>query len=229
MKKTYLIACSLLFCYASFFMTARAQKLYTTSSGEWIFQSGMIDQLGESLNTNLRFTMWFHFNENVHLDLGNVAGLFTGLSLRNIGFITEENDLKTKYRSYNLGVPLALKLGSFKDELFVFGGGAYEWMFHFKQKTFDDGIKRKHSEWFSERTPSFIPSLFAGVQFPHGLQLKFTYYLKDFLNHAFQGPGEFSDYTPFTKTRLWCISFSIQVKNEKLKKPDFKADEIASR
>jgi hypothetical protein len=229
MNKTVLIACTLLIGYMSFSKPAKAQKLYTTSSGEWIFQSGIIEQNGERMNTNLRFTMWFHANENVHLDLGNSLGLFSGISLRNIGFITEENDIKTKYRSYNLGIPLALKIGSFKDKIFLFGGGEYEWMFHFKQKTFADGIKRKHNEWFSDRTPSFIPSFFAGVQLPHGLHLKFTYYLKDFLNHDYQGSGEFSDYTAFTKTRLWYISLSFQVKNEKFKKLNTQKDEIAAR
>ena len=229
MNKSVLVTCTMLLCCASFFTPADAQKFYTTSGGEWIFQSGVIEKQNEPLNTNLRFTMWFHVNENVHLDLGNYAGLFSGLALRNVGFITEEDNLKTKYRSYNLGIPLALKLGSFRDEIYLFGGGEYEWMFHFKQKTFDDGIKRKHAEWVSDRTPSFIPSFFAGIQLPHGLQLKFKYYLKDFLNHTFQGSGDFSDYTAFTKTRLWYISLSFQVKNSKLKKTDAPAGDIAFR
>ncbi|MBN2273275.1 MAG: hypothetical protein JXR41_15520 [Bacteroidales bacterium] len=229
MNKTVLILCTLLFCFTSLYKSAHAQKLYTTSGGEWIFQSGIIEQNGERLNTNMRFTMWFHANENVHLDLGNYFGLFSGISLRNIGFITDENDIKTKYRSYNLGIPLAIKIGSFKDKIFLFGGGEYEWMFHFKQKTFADGIKRKHNEWFSDRTPSFIPSFFAGVQLPHNLQLKFKYYLKDFLNHDYQGSGDFSDYTGFTKTRIWYISLSVQVKNSKLKKNVAKTENIASR
>jgi len=228
-QKVNLVVLAVVLFFASFINIAKAQKLYTTSGGEWIFQSGVIEKQNDPLNTNLRFTMWFHVNENVHLDLGNTAGLFSGLALRNVGFITEEGNLKTKYRSYNLGIPLALKLGSFKDEIYLFGGGEYEWMFHFKQKTFDDGIKRKHAEWFSDRTPSFIPSFFAGIQLPHGLQLKFKYYLKDFLNHAFQGSGDFTDYTAFTKTRLWYISLSFQVKNSRLRKAETPAGDIAFR
>jgi hypothetical protein len=228
-QKAGFVAFSVVLFLVSFINTAKAQKLYTSSSGEWIFQSGVIEKNDERLNTNLRFTLWFHTNENVHFDLGNYVGLFSGIAIRNIGFITDENDLITKYRSYNLGIPLALKIGSFKDEIFVFGGGEYEWMFHFKQKTFDDGVKRKHAEWFSDRTPSFIPSLFAGIQFPHGLQLKFKYYLKDFLNHTFKDSGDFSDYTAFTKTRLWYISFSIQMKNSKLKKTVAPSEDVACR
>ena len=60
-------------------------------------------------------------------------------------------------------------------------------MFHFKQKTFIDGAKYKYSDWFSSRTPTFIPSVFAGIQFPGGLQVKVKYYLDDFLNHKFNG------------------------------------------
>jgi hypothetical protein len=35
-------------------------------------------------------------------------------------------------RQYMLGVPLALKLGSFKDHVYFFGGGEYEVALHLK-------------------------------------------------------------------------------------------------
>ncbi|HJZ40152.1 MAG TPA: hypothetical protein VJ203_07285 [Bacteroidales bacterium] len=220
------------FVMVSFVLTVtelQAQKVYGTSSGEMILQSAMIEQNGDDVNSNLRFTLWFHAGEYVHLDAGNNIGFFSGMGIRNVGFITSENDIKTKYRSYNLGIPLAIKLGSFKDHFYVYGGGEYEWMFHFKQKTIIDDEKLKYRKWFSDRTPSFIPSFFAGIQFPKGLNVKLRYYLDNFLNHDYQGSGTNSDYTSFEKTQVWYISLSFQIKNEQIKEFNSVATEMASR
>ncbi len=205
----------LLLCNIS---TLRAQKVYTTSGGELILQSGQIEQNNETVSSIVRLTWWFHNNEHLHFDIIRYTGLFTGISLRNIGFITDIDDIKTKYRSYSLALPLALKIGALPKNFYIFGGAEYEWMFHFKQKVFTEGEKRKYSEWFSKRTQQFIPSVFAGIQFPGGLNLKFRYYLDDFLNHNYQGTQEFSDYRNFTKTQLWTVSMSYQIKNSRIKK-----------
>ncbi len=214
-KKFTIIVGTMLFLFAA--ARINAQDVYTITSGELLFQSGSIEKSGEEMNSNLRFTLWFHLGEYVHLDIGKNVGFFTGLGIRNVGFITEEDDIKTKYRSYMLGAPIALKLGSFKDNFFIYGGGEYEWMFHFKQKTFVNDEKIKYSEWFSNRTPSFIPSVFAGIQFPYGLNVKFKYYLNDFLNHDYQGSGDYADYTTFTNTQVWYISVSFQIRNSEMK------------
>jgi hypothetical protein len=214
-KKLTIVVGTMLFLFAA--ARINAQDVYTITSGELLFQSGSIEKSGEEMNSNLRFTLWFHLGEYVHLDIGKNVGFFTGLGIRNVGFITEEDDIKTKYRSYMLGAPIALKLGSFKDNFFIYGGGEYEWMFHFKQKTFVNDEKIKYSEWFSNRTPSFIPSVFAGIQFPYGLNVKFKYYLNDFLNHDYQGSGDYADYTTFTNTQVWYISVSFQIKNSEMK------------
>jgi hypothetical protein len=204
----------LIFCFL-FVLYATSQKVYTLSAGEIIFQSALVKQNNKDINTNLRFTAAFHFGEYVHVDLGNHFGLFSGIGLRNVGFITNENKIRIKYRSYNLGIPLAFKLGSFKKNLYVFGGAEYEWMIHFKQKTFIDGEKIKYAKWFSNRTPAFIPSVFAGFQFPAGIQVKFKYYLDNYLNHYFKDGDGYNDYTGFDKTRVWYISMSFFIRNEK--------------
>lgn len=200
-------------------MKTNAQNVYTVSGGEFIFQLSEVEQNDESMSTNLRFTLWFHAGEYVHLDFDNNIGFFSGLALRNVGFITSQNDVRVKYRSYNLGIPLAIKLGSFKDNFYLYGGGEYEWMFHFKQKTFINDQKVKYSEWFSDRTPNFIPSVFAGIQFPKGINIKFKYYLDNYLNHKFQSTDDnpYNDYTSFNKTQVWYISLSFFFKNAALK------------
>lgn len=215
--KPYPIAACLLLASSIISINAHAQEVYPVFSGEMIFQSGTIEKNGDHVNTNLRFSAWFHVGEYIHLNFGNNIGFYTGLALRNVGFITEEDDVKIKYRSYTLGLPVAIKLGSFRDMVYVFGGAEYEWMFHFKQKTFINDEKIKYNEWFSNRTPSFIPSVFAGLQLPKGIHLTFKYYLDNFLNHNFQGNNEYSDYTVFTNTQLWYISLSFQLENSMIR------------
>jgi hypothetical protein len=185
------------------------------SGGEVIFQSALVEQSSNDINTNLRFTAGFHFGEYVHMDLGRFFGLYSGIGLRNVGFITEENNIRIKYRSFNLGIPLAVKIGSNKKNLYAFGGAEYEWMVHFKQKTFRDDGKYKYTSWLSKRTPAFIPSVFGGFQFSKGLQVKIKYYLDDFLNERFNGGDPYDNYTLFTRTQVWYISFSYMINNKK--------------
>lgn len=207
-------------------LNLKGQKVYTTSGGEVIFQSAIVESSGEDINTNLRLSMALHLGEFVHVDFGKYLGVFSGIGLRNVGLITEADDIKTKYRSYSVGIPFALKIGSLKQNLYLFGGGEYEWMFHFKQKTFIDGTKHKKSEWFSSHTPAFIPSVFAGIQFPEGFQLKFKYYLDDFLNHKYNG-GPNENYTLFQKSQIWYISVSYIIRNKKIKKTETESINIA--
>jgi len=187
------------------------------SGGEIIFQSSRIEQNAEDINSILRFSAVLHLGEYLHFDMGDHIGIFSGIGLRNVGFIIKEDDIKIKYRTYNLGVPVAVKLGSFKQNLFVFAGAEYEWMVHFKQKIFEGDDKTKYSKWFSNRTPDFIPSAFLGFQFPAGVQIKFRYYLDDYLNHNYNGGGNYDNFTGFTKTQVWYISLSYQIRNNKIK------------
>jgi hypothetical protein len=199
-------------------ITLRAQKVYTVSGGEIIFQSGNIEKkvqgVGTDVNTNLRFTLFFHVGEYVHYDITDNIGIFSGLGIRNVGFITEEDSIKAKYRTYNLGMPLAIKFGSFKKNLFFFGGAEYEWMFHFKQKTFIDNTKTKYTSWFSKHTPALIPSVFVGLQLPAGFQFKFRYYLDNYLEEKYT---YISAPEGFNKTQVWYISVSYQIRNNKIK------------
>jgi len=58
------------------------------------------------------------------------------------------------------------------------------------------------------------------VQFPGGINLKFKYYPRNFLNTRFSGYdfGTPADYSEFTKTRLFYFSLSINIKSKDLKK-----------
>lgn len=209
---------------------AQNDKFYTENGGEFIFSFADVERNGQSINTPVRFTMFFHLTQNFHYDFSSFAGIYTGTSLRNIGFITDENGIKTKRRTYSVGIPLALKLGPLDKDLYVFGGGSYELFFHYKQKQFIDGNKSKYTEWFSPRTERFAPSLFAGVHFPGGVNLKFQYYPQNFLNTDFKGTdfGEEVDYSEYNKTNLFYIGLSFFIKPKNIKK-NFGADSKQTR
>lgn len=200
--------------------------VYSVTSGELIFGWADVQQRPldggdmETVSSNLRFTLFLHLGQYVHADFSNSFGLYSGLAMRNIGFITEDSSMgleKEKHRSYSLGIPLALKLGAFDKSFYVFGGAEYELLFHYKFKYWQNGDKYKTTEWFSNRTKRFIPSVFAGVQFPHGLNVKFRYYLDDFLNSDFKkGDDPINDYSRFGKTQMFHVSVCWQFRTDKL-------------
>ncbi|TLX76611.1 hypothetical protein E9993_06900 [Labilibacter sediminis] len=228
----------ILLAFVALTATISAQtNIYSVSSGELIFSWSEVDQQIEeemiNVNSKLRFTLWFHVGQYLNFDFTNSLGLYTGMALRNVGFITEDSDYgleKRVHRSYNLGVPLALKLGSFKDHFYIYGGGEYELLFHHKEKYWVDGQKHKTSQWFSDKTNRFVPSAFVGVQFPKGLNLQFKYYLDDFLNHDYKrGSADFSDYK---KTQLFYVSLSVRLRTDQFKKiftEEFYQGTMASR
>ncbi len=222
--------------------TSAQVDIYRSGGGEIIFSgadvqfdngTGIVD-----VNSNTRFTLFLHIQQWANFDLTNNIGLFAGGSLRNIGMIVEDSyqnvgfsniedtdpnwnkTTKIKRRSYALGFPVGIKLGNFDKNFFFYGGGEYEWMFHYKQKMFIDDNKTKYTEWTSHRVNPWIPSLFAGMQFPGGVNLKFRYYLKDFLNTDFKGTdfGQEVDYSQFQSTGIWYISVGIMLNNKQIKK-----------
>jgi hypothetical protein len=159
----------------------------------------------------------------VNFDLTDNIGLYTGLAIRNVGFIYDEDiPQKTIRRSYTLGVPLAIKLGSFNKHIYIFGGGEYELLFHYKGKrwlsTDRDGTKIKDTSWFSSKTERFVPSFFAGIQFPGGINVTFKKYFGDFLNLGYVGSDlgqenvSFSDYTQLD---VYYISLSWRFRVDK--------------
>jgi hypothetical protein len=213
-------------------------RIYRSGGGEIILSGADVRFNNTQVNNNMRFTLFFHTQQMVNFDLTNFLGLYTGLAIRNVGLITEDlyqnvgfsgidnthpnwnKSTKIKRRSYSLGFPLAVKLGAIKKQYFLYAGGEYEWMFHYKQKLFIDNNKTEYKEWGSDRVNPWIPSVFAGVQFPGGLNLKVKYYLDDFLNTDFVGRdfGEDVDYSQFESTGIWYISLSMILNSKQLKK-----------
>jgi len=231
--KRYILILTLILSYAT--MEAQQKRIYHSGGGEIIFSGADMNFNGTNVNNNLRFTLFFHTQQLLNLDLTDNLGLYTGFAIRNVGLIMEDlyqnvgydvdnthpdfnKSTKIKHRSYSLGFPLAVKLGSFDKNFFFYAGGEYEWMFHYKQKKFIDGAKYKFTEWASDRVNPWIPSFFAGIQFPGGFNLKFKYYLDNFLNQDFSGIdfGEPVDYSLFESSNIWYISLSIMINRRQI-------------
>ncbi len=226
MRKTIILLVAVVFIAS--FQSIKAQKsVYTTSGGEMIFQMSELDHNG-SVPTNVRWTVFLHLGSYVHMDLTDNIGFYSGLAVRNVGFIVNEVDfdsnlpVKTIRRTYNLGIPLAFKLGSFDKQFYIFGGGEYEWMFHYKEKSWVDGdgsrsgTKVKYTEWFSQRVNALMPSLFVGLQFPAGFNVKFKYYMRNYMNQNYTHATQGKIYSDFD-VKLYYISLSWNIKNNSIK------------
>lgn len=162
-------------------------RSYFTSGAELIFSFASIDNNGLDGNNIMRFSGFFHLQGMYNFDFGKAAGLFTGLAIRNVGFIEDfpETGLRKKYRTYNLGIPVGLKLGSMGGT-HLYAGYEIEFPTNYKEKTFINERKDdKFNVWFTSRVPAFYHTVLVGVQFKYGFNLKFKYYLTNFFNQSY--------------------------------------------
>ena len=244
MKKTLPL---ILLAFVALNLQLNAQKLYTVTTGEIIFSQSQSSFTQSFINQypdtrlaadNVRFTVFFHLGQYLHYDVSDHLGFYTGLGIRNVGMITDETlpqtvstsgsdvqyqDHKIIRRQYMLGLPLALKLGAFDNHIYFFGGGEIEMAFHFKEKYWTGSFERsssktKNTKWFANQTPTFLPSVFAGVQFPAGLNIRFKYYLENFLNSDYKlssntqegSSFSLSDLSRYQESQIWYVSVCWQ-------------------
>jgi len=139
-------------------------------------------------NTNtmgiIRFTCFFNFGFTFNFNFTNHIGLYTGVDIKNIGYIEQDNGYTDKKRVYNVGAPLGLKIGNMhmKGSYFFLGGGM-DVAINYQEKYFQErnNITRTN-EWWSDRTPRTMPYVFAGISFDHHITVKAQYYPNNFLN-----------------------------------------------
>ena len=176
-------------------------KGYWSSGGEMLFSFANITDNGVSENSTLRWAPVINLQGTYNYDLNQNLGIFTGLAMRNVGYIYNNyqertavegemgNWYKKKFRSYNLGLPIGIKFGKM-DNLFFYGGYEIELPVVYKEKTFDQGDKiNKITGWFSNRMEMFQHGFVAGVQFPYGFNIRFKYYMSEFHNQNFVSNG----------------------------------------
>lgn len=163
------------------------ERFYFSSGTEFIFSFARVDYLATTDGTPMRFAPVFNFQSFFNYDPNDYFGILAGFGVRNVGFIFDfpDSDIRKKYRNYNIGIPVGLKLGRMSGT-FLYGGYEMEIPLHYKEKTFVDGDKTdKFSVWFSDRTPGIYHSVFFGIQLPYAATIKFKYYLSDFFNPNF--------------------------------------------
>ena len=199
MRKLLILILSTLFISPLLF---GQKKTYFSSGGEMIFSFAKIDKLGDEEGDIMRWSPFFNIQGMFNADMGKHFGVFSGLALRNVGYIYDnyrfmENDkeitVKKKFRTYNLGIPVGIKIGDL-DGMFLYGGYEIEYPFHYKEKTYRDDGKKKISAWFSKRVEPFQHAFIVGIQFPYGANLKFKYYLSSFHNQSFTESDGFKPY-----------------------------------
>ena len=190
MRKNRLFILILLMFLFGWNTKAQNIETYVTSGAEMIFSFASVEIDGNEQNTAMRWTPFLNFHFYGHADLNDRIGAFSGLAVGNIGVIfnddTKEGN-KHIFRSYNLGIPIGLKIGNL-EKGFVYGGYEIEFPFHYKHKYWQSndrsGAKTKETSFFTSRTSSPMHSWFAGIQF-EGINIKFKYYLTNFFNQSY--------------------------------------------
>ncbi len=131
-----------------------------------------------------------------------------------------------KRRAYTIGIPIGLKIGNMAKNRFVFFGGEIEFPFHYKNKGWVNNKKvEKSSWWFSDQVNPYLLSTFVGIQFPGGINLKFKWYLNDFMNRDYSTTEVYNDILgehtvqvkPYenVKSQMFYISFGVNMFNAK--------------
>ena len=201
---------------------------YWTSGLELIFSWAEISQNGNSKSPGFRFAPIVNIQGMFHKDFSPKFGVFTGLAVRNVGYIypdypviastpsgTVNATLEKRFRSYNLAIPLAIKLGNLK-KMFIYGGYEFELPFAYKEKTYENDDKKKITEWFSSRQQSYYHSVLVGIQFPYGMNLKFKYYLTEFHNQGYTNSDGSKPYAGL-QTNIFYVSLnSYLFKNDQI-------------
>lgn len=175
---------TLLFVSSFHLLQAQHDKWYLSTSGEIIFSSADVDFFGIEDRSTLRLSAFFNSQSHINRDLHRNFGVFTGMNIRNVGFIWKEPNTnnKTKFRTYNLGIPAGIKLGEL-EKTFMYAAYEIEFPFHYKEKYFDDGKKTaKYRKWFSKKVPTAYHTVMLGMELKNGLNVKLKYYLNGFFN-----------------------------------------------
>ncbi|RAJ04088.1 hypothetical protein LX64_02966 [Chitinophaga skermanii] len=163
-------------------------KTYFTLAGDvGMLSFSKVEESGDQISSVPRFTAFLQLGLHYHINFSKKVGIFTGGDIKNLGFIAkDEPGVKVKRRVFTLGVPLAFKVGDMNGSNYFYFGGQYDLALNYKEKVFIDGKKsQKFNEWFSDRTPLLMPSVFVGYRFNQFFGLKVQYWPQNFMNQDF--------------------------------------------
>lgn len=218
MKKNVLLSLVLAIFIIGSALAQDNSKSYFTSGTEFIFSWASIDMNDQDVSSVMRFTGWFHLQGMYNYDFGKSAGFFAGLALRNVGLIYDhptEEGVRMKHRTYNLGIPVGLKVGKMNG-MHAYAGYEIEFPYNYKEKKFVNEVKEeKFNVWFSDRVPVLYHTVLVGVQFKYGLNLKFKYYLTNFFNQNFSEVNQETGVTEYpyqnTEAQIFYVSLCFNL------------------
>ena len=192
-------------------------KFYLKSSGESLmFGFAKIGNGYSSLPTSsaLRFSWFFNTGTQIHYNLTKNIAIFSGIELRNMGYITKtaNDSLETKYgtlvnkvRNYDLGIPLGLKFGNLVEHKTISLGTGLDIALNTKEKMWIKGEKRstkiKNNDWFSNNANLFNPYFFIAIQ-RGGIGVKAQFYTQSILKNIPATPFYFSLITDLKSASL---------------------------
>jgi hypothetical protein len=190
-------------------------KSYPSSSGEMIFSFAKISKGGVDVASNLRWSPVFNWQVFSNHDFTQHFGVFYGIAIRNVGFVYDvpQSDTLKKHRTYNIGIPIGIKLGNLDKGNFLYGGYEFEMPFHYKEKTFVNKDKKddKISVYFPNQVNWYTQSVFVGVNFKGGLNVKFKYYLNEFFNANYtETDASGNKVKPFSDFNAHVFYFALQ-------------------
>lgn len=197
----------------------KVNKPYFSTNIDGFILSTTINSKAPVSNNSLttpRFTAFFHIGFNLNYDFNNNVGIFTGVNIKNIGFIEKYNnpDSTVKRRVYTFGVPLGFKFGNLKYGSFIIAGGGVDFPFNYKEKGFiERGHKEKFNEWFSSRTPAAMPYVFVGAVLRPIMSVKLQYYPGNFMNENYtttQGSATITPYKGYD-VKLVMLTFGFDI------------------
>jgi len=198
-------------------------KWYSMKGVQLIFSKGEVLDNESYIPDILRFTCFFHLQYQFHYDAGKHFGLYTGLSIINVGFINsiavpDGTSATLKQRSYSFGIPLGFKLGNMPRGNYLAVGAEGECMFAYKQKILYNGNKTIENDhlFSNDHVNLFNPSLFAELRFHNGTYIRFKYYLLNFLQEKtyMLNIGDYQvAYTP-EKSTLYYVSVGYLFKRK---------------
>lgn len=176
-----------------------------------MFQTAIMERPGKDKQTaTLRFSV-ISIGNNFHYDFDKKFGLFTGVGIKNVGFIEKNGDSTTKRRLYSLGIPLGFKMGNLQKRHYGFIGGGVDFPINYREKRFiNRGDKYKYNEFWSDRTDPYMPYLFAGCSVGWGAIFKVQYYPGNFFNTDFtEDVGPLLNTKPYQGYRVNMLYFSL--------------------
>lgn len=230
MKKRLLLSLSLL-CIQTILFGQSSKKPYGVFENKTLFQIGMIeDSAGNSQSSILRFAPFANYTLQAHKDFTNSLGVYTGIGLKNVGFIYKPNDTlnsKVKSRAYSISIPLGLKYGNMEDDKYFYLAAELLVQFDYKEKAFSNGGDKSKRKNLYNNNPinAFNYSAMIGYNYK-GFTIGAEYTLGDFYNSGYRYQPDKANkaYTlavPSKSTILtFFIGFRTNLSAEKVAAPD---------